>query len=478
MRTVLFLINGFGVEKKESYTIYDPKNIPTFDMMMKSHIFSRLKTNVFNIYDGYRNMSLELDGLYNYTVYNREAALGKISNNDNVIKIENTLKERKSKLHLFCFIDTSDQVVDNLKVFLKAINVEHDKTIFIHPILTCRSYEEFPLILNVLSNINIELGEYAKIGMIIGLSKIINSAPITEVNFLLRNMISELCEKWTSFKQKLDVEYGMKHEPLSVTPFAVNSGFSIKEDDLCMIWNYDNVDLTNIIREIKKINYGAEKENKIEFYSLFPVKDGAESTLPHILEFEVSDKSLAANMKGLGFKTLVMTKEKDINGINYYLNGMDMIKNDDITYISSKDIEYNKESIVNIVNTYEQDFIILNYDVTWVSTVEELQETLKKIDDVLGALYENTKKKSYSIVVSSLFGMHKTLDCKTGEKCNVMYGNVPIILADGFITRKDYLINEGSISEIFKICYKCLNTKYRGESILDKKNWLVRLIYK
>ena len=244
-----------------------------------------------------------------------------------------------------------------------------------------------------------------------------------------------------------------------------------------MIWNYDNVDLTNIIREIKKINYGEGKENKIGFYSLFPIKS-EDNQISHLLDFEISEKSLAKNMKKMGFKTLVMTKKKDINGINYYLNGMQMVNNPDITYISSEDIEYNKETIVNIVNTYEQDFIILNYDITDVDSVESLQERLKKIDDVLGALYENTTKKSYSIVVSSLYGMTKTLECKTGEMCNVLYGNVPIILADGFITKKDYLISEGNISDIFKVCYKCLYPKYSEESILDRKNMLYRLFFK
>ena len=121
MKTILFLINGFGIEKKESYSVYDASLMPYLDRLMKGFLFGNLESDVKNIYDGYRNMSLEINGLYNYSVYNREAGLGKIAENENVLKIEKSLKERNSKLHIFCFIDTSLQVVDNLRVFLKAI---------------------------------------------------------------------------------------------------------------------------------------------------------------------------------------------------------------------------------------------------------------------------------------------------------------------------------------------------------------------
>ena len=63
------------------------------------------------------------------------------------------LEERKSKLHLFCFVDTSMQIVDNLKSFLKQVNKERNKKIFLHLILTSNNYEDYPQILDVLSNI-------------------------------------------------------------------------------------------------------------------------------------------------------------------------------------------------------------------------------------------------------------------------------------------------------------------------------------
>lgn len=472
----MFLINGFGIEKKESYTIYTPELMPNFTTLMQKYMFTPLVSDVKNINDGYRNMSLEINGLYNYNVYSRETESGNLLNNNTILDIKKEMEERKSKLHIFCFVDNKENIIDNLEYFFKIVNRERDKKIFLHVVLTSNNYEEYPEILEVLSKINIELKPYAQIGMILGLSTILNSNPIPNLNFFLRNLISELGEKWQSFKQKLDVSFGMKTSPQQVTPFVVNTGFSIKEDDMVLVWNYDNINLTNFITGITSINYGEGIDNKIKFYSLFPIT--YKEAVPYIINSETSSVSLASAMKGLGFKSLIVANKNSINGINYYLNGMQMVNNPDITFMAMEDILYNKDLILNIINTYPQELMIFNYDVTSAKTVEELLSILKNIDDVLGAVYTNTEKNSYAIVISSLYGMNRSMYNDKGEFCNIIYSKVPIIYANNFLTKKNYLINEGRISDLLKICYMSISKEYLGVTIIQKKNLLYRLLFK
>ncbi len=475
MRTILFLINGFGIEAKESYSVYDDKIMPNFDKLAAKYMFSKLNSSVYHTVDGFRNMSLEMNELYNYGIYNRDAEGGKVTISPTVSLINKTINERKSKLHLLCFVDTSSKIVDNLKHFLTLINKEQNKKIFLHIILTGSNYEDFPRILDVLSKINIELGNLATIGMVMGLANILNNRPVTDMNFLLRTFISEMGEKWSSFKQKLDFSYGTKSEPLSVKPFVVNSGFSIGQDDLVMIWNYDNVDISDFLNGIKAIDYG-DKPNNISFFSLFPIKYKEE--VPYILNFEVAKKSLATNMKGLGFKSLIICDRGDVNAINYYLNGLQMVNNPDISFVCLDDKLFDIPTILSVINGYKQELLVINYNITNVESVEELKELLTKIDSVIGAIYDNSSKESYSIVISSLYGMNKNLTSASGEICNVVYSKVPIIYVDNFITKKDYLINEGDISDLFKVCYKSINKNYPGESLVIKKNLLYRLVFK
>ena len=82
-KTVLFLINGFGVEKKESYSIYDQTLMPTFDELSKNYLFSNssIESHVNNFYDAYRNASLDINELYNYSVLDQEIENKKIFQN-------------------------------------------------------------------------------------------------------------------------------------------------------------------------------------------------------------------------------------------------------------------------------------------------------------------------------------------------------------------------------------------------------------
>lgn len=475
MRTVLFLINGFGIETKDSYGVYDAAIMPNFDKLAQKYMFSKLESNVFNTVDGFRSMSLEMNDLYNYTIYKRGVESGTIGTNPTVSSINNELNTRKSKLHLLCFIDTSIQVVDNLKHFISLINKEKDKKIYLHVVLTSNNYQDFPKILDVLSKINVELNEMATIGMIMGLSNILNTNPIVDLNFLLRNMITEMGEKWSSFKQKLDFSYGTKTAPSLVKPFVVNSGFSLGNNDLFMIWNYDNIDISNFIDGVKLIDYGKEKNN-IMFYSLFNVT--YKEPIAHILEFEEANNSLASNMKGLSFKTMILCEKDEIQAINYYLNGLKMVNNPDISFICLEDKKLDPNTIVNVINSYPQELVVISYNIKEVETLEELKELLTKIDNVIGAIYQNTDKNSYNIVISSLYGMNKTLPNARGEICNIVYSKVPIVYIDNFITKKNYLINEGNISDLFKVCYKSMKKEYPGVSLIVKKNFLYRLIFK
>ena len=475
MRTVLFLVNGFGVETKDSYGVYDASIMPNFDKLSQKYMFSKLNSNVYNTIDGFRSMSLESNDLYNYGIYKRDEENGKISNNPIISEINNELTNRKSKLHLFCFVDTSIQIADNLKYFLNLINKEKNKKIYIHVVLTSNNYVDFPKILEVLSKINVEISDMATIGMIMGLSNILNSNSQTELNFLLRNMITESGEKWSSFKQKLDFSYGTKAAPSSVKPFVVNSGFSIGANDLFMIWNYDNVDISNFIKGVKLIDYGKEK-NTILFYSLFKVT--YEEEIKHILEFEIAKNSLATNMKGLAFKTMIICEKDEIQAINYYLNGLQMVNNPDISYICLEDRSLDANTIVNVINTYQQELMVISYNIKDVATIEELKEEYSKIDTVIGAIYSNTEKNSYNIIISSLYGKNRVIPNATGEICNITYGKVPIVYIDNFVTKKNYLINDGDISDLFRVCYKSMKKEYPGESLVTKKNFLYRLFFK
>lgn len=474
MKTILFLINGYGVEQKNSYSIYSKDLTPNFDKLMNQNLFSTLDANINNIYEGYRNASLDVNEVYNYSILNREIANENLIKNNTLLDLSNKLNERKSKLHIFCLVDTSEKIVDNLKELLKTINKEKNKKIYYHLVLTSSNIEDYNRILRVLSKINIELSEYGKIGFVMGLGAISNDNPVAEMSFFYRSFISEVGEKWQSFKQKIDVCYGIKERPNLVKPFIVNDGFRLDKDDIFLFWNYDKIDLTNFINMTRNIRYGNESNN-ILFYSLFQITSQVQ--VPYIFNYEISEESLYNNLSKLNKKALLITRKSTINTIKYYCNGFKTVNDDVITYMEFDNILYKPNDLINIINTSTQDLIIINYDLSIVDKVDELKEMLHNIDIILGNVYD-TFKENNTLIISSLYGINKLLTNSKEEICNINFNSkVPFIYINNLITRKHYLIEPGNVNDILKACYKSISNDYQKTSIVAKKNFLYRLFF-
>ena len=483
MKTVLFLINGWGVEHKSSYPIYNKELVPNFDMLMNKYMFERLRKTTSNYQEAYRNMSMDINEIYNYSIVRRAINDGSLLQNENLKNLKATFDSRDGKLHIMCLVDRSMKIIDDLKYVLKYLNpyVKGDdvkrKQVFLHCILVSNDYNDFAEIQEVLSKMNAELSDYASIGMVMGLASISNDISQVDMNFNIKILLSEVGERWQSFKQKFEVSINLKQAPVYVKPFIVNTGFKLESNDQILFFNYDNINLTNFMKTIKAVNYGAERPNDITYTSLFPIK--YEQDVPHLLEFSKATNSLAKTCEDLGFKTLIMAKKSQINTINYYLNGLDNVSNPNISFIEFDNYLYNDDAIISVINHYDHELMIINYDIDECKTIDELKDTLKKIDTTLGRIYENMKTNSYTIVVSSLYSNDKKFMNDKNEVCNVMYNNyLPIIYIDNFITRRDYIINpDGTINDLFKICYKGINKKYNGISLVTKKNFLFKLFF-
>lgn len=471
MKTVLFLINGFGIESKDSYSIYDKDLMPNLDNLIKTSMFEKLDNNVTNIAEAYRNNSLGISELYNYSIVGD--ALSSKENtllNSPVIQGLNTRLTKDNKLHMFCFVDKTLKIVEHLKVVLKNFNKDGTKKIFLHIILTSNNIEDYKNIQNVLSKMNVELSEYAKIGMVFGLKNVTNNIKEVDMNFFTKTLVTEVGERWQSFKQKIEVCYGIKQAPVLVKPFVVNTGFALKENDLVLFWNYDRIDLDNFVNNISNRVNG-----KLILSSLFEVKSS--KNMPYVLTSTVSKKSLAKSLETYDKKTLVLCGQKDIGTINYYLNGLQSINNPRISFIPFEKYMYKPSDLWNIINTYQQDLIILNYSIDDCVNIDDLKSRLHNIDIMVGYLYENYKMNPYTLAITSLYGLNKVLS-NGNDVCNINYSSkVPFVFIDNIVNRKTYMINLGTSNDIFRTMMHHLDKK-APNGLIEKKNFIYSLFFK
>ena len=477
-KTILFLINGFGVEKKESYSIYDEKIMPNFDKMTKEYLFSNnsITSKVNNYYDAYRNISLDVEEIYNYTILDKEIEDKTLLKNEKLLNIKNDRDSKNGNLHIFCLVDTSLKIVDHLKEVLKILNPNLEKKVFLHLIISSSDIEDYKYLVNIFSHINMDLSPYAEIGFIMGLSAIDNNAKQNDLNFFFKMFISKVGEKWQSFKQRFDILYGMKTPPRDTKPFIVNSNFDLLENDTFLFFNYDNINLTNFMNTLSSINYG-EKKNNYSYYSLFKITSNIE--IPYLYEASLANNYLVSNLESINAKALIICKLDKVSIINYFCNGLRNESSDTLTFVDITPYENSPESIVSIVNQFDKDLIIINYDIDDIEITTVLKQKLTIVDNTIKLLNDNRNGSKYTLIVSSLYGMNKVLKDENDQERQVIFSNkMPFLYIDDFITKKDYLVEPGGINDITKTVYKSINNTSKYDSIVEKKNALYKIFFK
>ena len=475
-KTILFLVNGFGIEKKESYSIYDEKLMPTFDSFTKKYLFSTIKSNVNNYYDGFRNMSLDVNELYNYSVIDQEIELKKIGANQIFMNLIQDVELKKGNLHIFCLVDTSLKIINHLQEILKIINANQRKKVYLHFIVSSNNIEDYKALINIFSKINMELNEVAPIGMITGLNSIDNQATQPDLNFYFRMFISKVGEKWQSFTQKFDVLYGMKTIPRATKPFLVNTNFDLTDKDTFMFLNYDSINLTNFIKTIDGIRFG-DTPNQFSYYSLYPVISS--KNISYMYEILPANNSMVKNLESLEANALIFCQKEEVNVINYFANGLRNETSKNLTFVDINPYLENKELLVKTINQLNQDLIIFNTKIDNTNKTQELKEKLANIDNLLKALYDNMNGSKYTLIISSLYGMNKLMTNEKDKICQVIFsGKVPFIFIDDFITKKDYLVEEGTINDLLRTAYKNMKKNSKYDSLVEKQNGLYKLFFK
>ncbi len=477
-KTVLMLINGFGVEKKESYPIYDDTLMPTFSELSRNYLFSNnsVISRVSNYYDAYRNVSMDINELYSYSILDKEIETKNLIKNSTLLNLKKDYDSKNGNLHMFCLVDPSLKIVDHLKETLKFINPNLKKNVFLHLIISSNNIEDYKYLVEVFSHINMDLSNYAEIGFILGLDSISNSAKQVDMNFFFKMFISKVGEKWQSFTQKFDVLYAMKTLPRETKPFIVNSNFSLGINDTFLIFNYDNINLTSFIDTLSNINYG-ESKNNFSYYSLFSVTSNI--NIPHMYETEVAKNSMVHNLEKLNASGLILCKSDRVGIINYFCCGLKNEATNTLTFVDITKIENNPAGIVQVVNQFNKDLIIINYELGDCNTTKELKDKLMVIDNTLKLLDENRNGSKYTLIVSSFYGMTKTMRNEKDTMSTVIFSQeLPFLYIDDFLTKRNYLIESGTINDILKSCYKSINLKSNYDSLVEKKNSLYKLFFK
>lgn len=454
-KTILFLINGFGIEQKDSYNVYKSELMPNLDKLTKEALFSSIETSDYNLMDAYRTFSIESNESITYSFL--DVYSSRLNENPNFNNYVAGIKA-DSKIHLFCFLENIKNI-DHLKNMIALIK----KPVILHIILSSENIDDYKEIDRLISKITLEVKE-CKIGSIVG-KNIMFDLPRDYIS-MLRNGVGE---KWHEIGKKLNALENSKTTPLNTKGFYVNDDFTISSNDTIFILNYEHIDATNFVNELKAIYTGS-------IYSMFPM----EAINYPLYKYPRSSISLVNNLKSIDSKCLVITENDKINYINYFSNGLANLNDPSLLFMKSDgDILYNKEIMDKVLKDDKFNLIIINHTIDDCKTLLELNDKLKKIDLSIGLVNNICLENKFTFILSSLFGIKKELLEDQYIKKMVNFSTkVPIIISDEVYKKKNYSIDYGNIIGLKNTCLKLINTNYKGSGLIKKKGFLSKLINK
>lgn len=455
-KTILMLINGFGIERKDSMEVFTPELMPNLDYMTKNYLFSSLQASAGDYNNGYRLFSMpgvnkkkedQIDNMiYDKTLYNNE-----------VLKSISTSIPEGKKLHVFYTLDTGYKF-HQVKEILRIINANKDKKIYMHLIMTSSSINDYNDIIKTISKISFETSEYVKLGFIVGRNKI-NS------DDALRTFYKEFGEHWNESTKKFDIFKKEIVNPEDAGIFYINKGFALEENDSVLFLNFQDVEMDRFYDDFTKM--------PLQKYSLFEFnKEGVQNILERE---EDSTTSIIDIAKKHNINLLVLTDKTRLNDINFYLNGMQKILSKNVTY-ATLDISLfaTKEKVIELISSPNYDGFILDFNIGNMSVVNNIKDTLSKIDSIIKPISDASLEKNYTFIISSTYGMYSQVLDGVVPKVINFAGKVPCVYQSNEYTKSDYSLSGGdtyalALTFLTNICDDVKQNKIvRKLSSLDK----------
>ena len=460
-KTVLFLMNGFGIEQSNSYSIYNSKLMPNLDSYTQKYLFSSIEANTYNFANGYRMFSTGSNLPLSYELMNNYGE--KFNENPNM-NFFLTNVNGESKIQLYLFIE-NEKSLEHLRNFLKFIRSKCNNKIFLHAVLTSVDMNNYQTVEHVLNKINYDVKD-CKIASVIG----VNTLKANYLDTYMNLLINQIGEKWIEVSRKFQSLISSKVAPCDAKEFYVNDGFKIDSKDVYFFMNYENVDISFFLEKITGLT------SVVKYFSMFPMKN---IKYP-MFAYPVSSKCMNESLKQIEAKALVLGDGANIPYINYMACGFSNITPSNISYSRIDTEPLSQEKLEAIIRDSNYELIVINYQVDNSNTISELTEKLSKLDFILKVVHDICIENKVSLFVSSLYGMNKELVLDNFTKAYVDFSSkVPVIVIDPVFNKNNFVLDFGNIANLANTIYTNINNKYIGGSVLiRKKSALLKMLKK
>lgn len=473
-KTVLYLINGLGVEKKDSFPIYNSRLMPNFDKLLNSNFFTTLETESSNYKEAYQVFSTGSSKQPEYSFLENLLYTEEINNNNNFNQFKNFISNN-SNLHIFVALDNN--IIDQLSDFLKHLKINHDKEVFIHIILKENDIESYKKLGSSYNYLRFKIQSNVKVGAILGKDILFNSDRKSDLLAFAKLLFKGFGEKWNEPLKKFESFKMNKKRPSEINAFYVNN-INMKENDTILFFDYEDNNYDELINILKTpisfVSNGMNLE-RLSFVSLFPLKTSLniQSMFGHVVSPYSVSKALIDNK----LNALIIADNLNMNTINYMVNGLSFNQTNNVKYMTVLEKDLNNFNALNtVINDPNYNLIIINTRIDNLNTAEEIKGMLSYLDQNIKMVSEICTE--HTLIISSLFGINKTVT-NEGKNVDINFkGKVPMIYINKKISKANYILSSGTIYDLLTTSIKSIDSSINCRSLLRKKGFMDKLLKK
>lgn len=476
-KTVLFLMNGFGVETAKSFEVYSKDLMPTFSKLITAYPFKLLQASGEFIGNNAGEASNFKDGYYNFSTFGNPTTKDEILkkkfekdeflNNEIVIKSIETAVNNKSRLHVM--FSLGDRVnKKRYEEFMKYVELAQGKgitEIYVHLILGDSSLSDLKIgnkCITEFKNRVIRFYPILKIASICG-SKYVKDGDHNDIANFYKMMVSGVGEVWTDYAGTIKKKYDQGMTDDSINGFVTIRENLLRSGDSLFMFTYGNNVGTKFLTTVlnpKKFFPTSNVPEGIYVSSLFSVTGLPE--VPYAFSDEYPENYFLEQIPE-DKKILIMADKERIPYITKTLNGgrKEFKSNLSVWPIEDKSKRFDiiSQYLAAYINQSSYDLILVDCQLyepkSDARSIEQLKNNLKAIDKCINIAYNQIMNKGYRLMVSSLYGIRYTFKLTDTMELVDMSQKTPFLLIDKEIRVVDIVFKaNGTFIDVSKLIAK------------------------
>lgn len=473
-KTVLFLMNGFGVEAPKSFDIYSKELMPTFEKLLAAYPFKLLhasgemignnSSEASNFKDGYSKFGTFGNVITKYDILKKKIDNNEFLNNPVVNNSIDIAVNNKSRLHVMFSLGNrvNRDRYEQLNSYLELAKSKGIEEVYIHLILGDSSVNDLKIANTCIKDFRNRVIRYypkVRIASICG-NKYAKDGNHNDIADFYRMMVSGVGEVWTEYESTINKKFAQGMTDDTINGFVTIRENLLKDGDSLFMFTYGNnigVKFLTTVLNPKKYFPTSNVPEQINVNALFNV-EGLPS-IPYAFEDELPDICFLDNIQE-DKKILIMGTKDRIPYITTVLNGRkkDFKKNINIWPIEDKSKRFDNISqyLAAYINQNTYDLIIVDCQLYEPDvderTIEQIRNNMKAFDKCINIIYSQIIEKNYRFIASSLYGIRNTFRLTETMELVDLSQKTPFLLVDKEIRKVDLVFKPtGTIIDISRI---------------------------